>query len=286
MTADQVTAQAIYHRSLYQALWDWPAASESIAASGLQGLDLLGHFGAAGCDLVLEAITEHAQRGPLRLAELGSGLGGVLRTLLPRLSERVPVELAIGVELVEEHCRLARHIDQATGAQPWFPVCTSVEAAGLRDASFDVVFATGAASHFPDMATVLREAHRLLRPGGLLTFTEEVSLLGPAGEPSEGFRALHPPEVFATATWDQRRAQLEDAGFVDVAMRDLGAWAASLLRRRLLALRVNRRAVAGVYGEAETQRIADTLEAAREETAKGRLAPAHVTARRPAKEQP
>ena len=285
-SADLAASQAAYHHALYRALWDWPAASTSIAASRLQGMDLLGHFGLAGCELILEAIADHAPPGPLRLAELGSGLGGGLRALLPRLRERVPVELAIGIELVEEHCQLARRIGKTAGEPPWFQVCASVEAAGLRDGCLDLVYATGSASHFADMAAVLREAHRLLRPGGLLTFTEEVSLLGAAGVPSEEFRELHPPAVFAAATWEERRGQLERAGFSAVVMRDLREWAANLLRRRLLALRVNRGEVAHVYGEAETERIAATLSVAREEIAAGRLAPAHVTARRASEERP
>jgi cyclopropane fatty-acyl-phospholipid synthase-like methyltransferase len=211
----------------------------------------------------------------LRLAEFGSGLGGVLRYVRDALDARdIPVDLAVGCDLVVEHCRLAREI----GLSRCFPVGTSVSQVGIRSATLDVVFATGAVSHFADMAATLAEAHRILRPGGLLTFTEEVSLVGPAGEPSVEFRDLHPPDVFATATPHQRRTQLADAGFVEVAMRDLGEWAATLLRRRLLALRVQRAAVGQVYGVDETARIVATLAAARAEIVAGRLAPAHVVA--------
>jgi SAM-dependent methyltransferase len=275
---DDVLAQTGYHRALYQALWDWPSAERAITRTGLHGVDMLGHFGAPGCDLIVESIVERAPRGPLRLAELGSGLGGVLRHLLPALDGRVPVAFAVGCELVEEHCRLAGVIGRGAAGPPAFMVCTSVARPGIRRDALDVVLASGAASHFSDMAATLREAHRVLRPGGLLTFTEEVSLTGPAGEPSAAFRALHPPDVFFTATWPQRRTQLEVAGFAGIEMRDLSDWAATLLHRRLLALRVQRRAVAEIYGEAATKRIADTLAAAREEITQGRLAPAHVVA--------
>lgn len=275
---NEVAAQTGYHRSLYQALWDWPAAEQAITRTRLRGIDLLGHFGAPGCDLIVDAIVERAGGGPLRLAELGSGLGGVLRHLLGALDGRVPVAFAVGCELVAEHCRLASQIGGDAPGPPSWMICTSVARPGIRRNALDVVFASGAASHFADMAGTLHEAHRVLRPGGLLTFTEEVSLAGPAGEPSPAFRAVHPPDVFTTATWPQRRAQLEAAGFVDIDMRDLSDWAATLLHRRLLALRMQRRAVAEVYGEPATQRIVDTLTAAREEITRGRLAPAHVIA--------
>jgi SAM-dependent methyltransferase len=279
VTADQIVVQAGYHRSLYEALWDWPQAVQAITSSGLQGMDLLGHFGAAGCDLVGEVIVERAPRHPLRLAELGSGIGGVLRHVLSTLDGRVPVELAVGCELVEAHCRLAGRIDRGAAAGPRpRAVCTSVERVALASGGLDVVFASGAVSHFADMAAVLAQARRVLRPGGLLTFTEEVSLLGSGGAPSSEFRAMHPAEVFFTATWQERRGQLDAAGFVDVDMRDLSEWAAALLRRRLLAMRVHRRAVADVYGETQTQQIVDTLSSAREEITSGRLAPAQVIA--------
>jgi SAM-dependent methyltransferase len=191
VSTGEIAAQADYHRSLYQALWD----GAEVARAGLQGLDMLGHFGAPGCDLIVSAIVDHAPAVPLRLAELGSGLGGVLRYVLPALGDRVA--FAAGCELVAEHCRLAGR----PGGPPASMICTSVSQLGIRSSTLDVVFASGAASHFADMAATLVEARRVLRPGGLLTFTEEVSLLGAAGEPSPAFRALHPPEVFATATW-------------------------------------------------------------------------------------
>ncbi|HEX4701405.1 MAG TPA: methyltransferase domain-containing protein [Pseudonocardiaceae bacterium] len=275
MRLDQVAAQRGYHRALYQALWDWSAAEQVIGRNRLRGMDLLGHFGAAGCDLVVAAIGDNAPDRPLRLAEFGSGIGGVLRYVLGALDDRdIPVDLAIGCDLVVEHGRVAREI----GTPRCFPVGTSVSEVGIRSATLDIVFATGAVSHFADMAATLAEAHRILRPGGLLTFTEEVSLVGPAGEPSAEFRESHPSDVFATATPLQRRTQLADAGFIEVAMRDLGDWAATLLHRRLLALRVQRAAVAEVYGADETASIVATLAAARAEIVAGRLAPAHVVA--------
>jgi SAM-dependent methyltransferase len=276
MPSDQAATQAVYHRSLYHALWNWPETREPATGSHLRGVDMLGHFGAPGCDLILDSIVAYAPSAPVRLAEIGSGMGGVLRYLIPELAGQVPVALAVGCELVEEHCRLAMGMGAPAGGQPVLPVCTSAQRMGIRTGALDVAFASGAASHFRDMGAVLTEAHRVLRPAGLLTFTEEVSLF--TAEPSAEFRRLHPPAVFASATWEQRRAQLGAAGFTGIVMRDLSEWAATLLHRRLLALRVQRRAVAAVYGEAEAQRIADTLAAARAEILAGRLRPAHVTA--------
>src|SRR5205807_9642244 len=131
-----VAAQRGYHRSLYQALWDWPAAEQVIGRTRLRGMDLLGHFGAPGCDLILDAIAASLANPtdrPLRLAELGSGIGGVLRYVLGALTgeRNVPVDFAVGCELVAEHCLLAKDIGRDAEGPRSFPVRTSVAQVGI-----------------------------------------------------------------------------------------------------------------------------------------------------------
>lgn len=273
-------AQAAYHDELYHALWEGhpprEAPGEVRLSDGfsLRGLDQFGHFGSAGCDLLVESIAG-AVAGPVRVLEFGCGIGGALRHMVSALGARgVAVDLAAGLDAVHRHCAQMRALGPG---QP--VVCTSVDAVGLRATSFDVVFMSGSASHFAGMATALAEAARVLRPGGLLTFTEEVSLI--AGSPSRRFRQLHPPTVFAAATPDERLAQLHAAGFTGVELRDLRDWALSTLRKRLLAMRLYRPALDSFYGTTETQRIVDTVTSAREEIDAGRIIPAHIVARAP-----
>src|ERR1700754_2833093 len=62
--------------------------------------------------------------------------------------------------------------------------------AGKPDASADFLLAADAMVYVADIATVLREAHRVLAPGGLLAFTTETH----AGEGvilGEGLRYAH-----------------------------------------------------------------------------------------------
>jgi SAM-dependent methyltransferase len=265
---------------MYRALWD-PAAGWRIRVSQLKGLDQTGHFGSDGCDLIVSTIEECALPEPMRMIELGSGFGGALRYVVDRLGGSRRVGLAVGLELIQDHCRLAERLNRTFDAGGLLPmICTSVDAPGIVSAAFDVVFSTGAMSHFDTASAVIGEAYRMLRPGGVLTFTEEVSVMGEAGEPSSAFQSLHPSSVFGRTTKAQRLDQLMSAGFVDVTVAEIGAWAAAVLRRRLFALRVQRPAVERFYGEDEARRIVDTLAAVRQEIVEDRLRPIHVMARR------
>jgi SAM-dependent methyltransferase len=276
-------AQANYHRSLYEALWNERAAADAAAGTGLTGLDQMGHFGTAGCQLVAEALTRHLAGRPAAVLELGCGFGGALRDVLRRLDGAVTVRLAVGVDLVWEHTRVMRRmqaaLSTADSAARAAVVCGSASSLGLRAEVFDAVFATGSVSHFPDMAATLAEAFRVLRPGGVLSFVEEVSLFD--APPSDRFRQSHPRQVFAASSWPERRRELASCGFADIEPVDLRDWATNLLTKRLLGMRIYRSQLSDCYGAEATAEIVAILTAARDEVAAGRLTPLHVTARRP-----
>ncbi|MER5812358.1 methyltransferase domain-containing protein [Streptomyces sp. NPDC002033] len=299
-----------YHRELFPALHDWERTERSIVAftggegpEGLLGLDQMGHFGPHGCDLVADAVAEAVawgvaggpggrvaggaaapgavRGGPLVLCELGSGFGGALRYTVDRLAARgIGVRGAYGIDLVAEHCAVSRRISRAQGRTAVAEICASATAVPLRDASLDLVVVTGSMPHFPDPAAVVREAARLLRPGGLFVLTEEVSLTPGAEGPSAPFRAVHPPDVFFTTPVRERLDQLARAGFTGVRRRGLTEWAAALLAERLKVLRIFRGSVAGIYGDASAELIRSTLTTARDEYLAGRLLPTLFTARR------
>ncbi|QMU69789.1 class I SAM-dependent methyltransferase [Streptacidiphilus sp. P02-A3a] len=271
--------QAAYHQRLYGALLDARTTPATPAPDRrtLKGLDQMGHFGDAGCALIARSLEPLAGR-PVNLLELGSGFGGALRGVLTELAGTLDVQLAVGAELVLEHCRVAAALaDPATTGTT--AACMSVSALGFRDQAFDAVFATGSVSHFPDMARTLHEAYRVLRPGGLLTFVEEVSLH--SAPVSAEFRSCHPPDVFFSSSPQERHGQLEAAGFVDIHVTALGPWAARLLQQRLLALRIYRDSADEVYGREQTGEIMRTLAAAQREIAAQAVHPVQVTARRP-----
>ncbi|MFF3429687.1 class I SAM-dependent methyltransferase [Streptomyces sp. NPDC002602] len=290
--AGQRGVQYHYHRELFPALHDWERTERSIVEftseegpaspgdGGLLGLDQMGHFGPQGCDLVAEAVIAHGA-GPLDVCELGSGFGGALRYTVDRITAGgLRVRRAHGVDLVPEHCAVSRSINRAQGRAEVSDICASATAVPLPGASLDVVWVTGSMPHFPAPGEVLREAGRLLRPGGLLVLTEEVSLTPGGEEPSEAFRVTHPRGVFFTTPLADRLRDLERAGFTDVVHDDVTRWAVAWLTDRLKVVRVFRGSVAGIYGAASADLIRDTLDAARTEFLAARLSPALITARR------
>jgi len=285
---DQTDVQHRYHRDLFPALHDWEQTERSIVEftgdsgpKGLLGLDQMGHFGPQGCDLVTGVIRDVFPHTTLNLCELGSGFGGALRYMVDELaSNGVGVARMYGIDLVSEHCEVSRRISAAQQRSEVTEICADAADVPLPDAALDVVVVTGSMPHFPQAGAVLREAARLLRPGGLLVVTEEVSLAAEGQRPSAAFHEVHPPDVFFVTSLPERLRQLREAGFTDVVRGDLRDWAVALLADRLKVVRVFRGSIVGIYGEESVDLIERTLTAARDEYLAGRLLPLLLTARR------
>ncbi len=110
----------------------------------------------------LEAVCKHASLSGV-VVDLGCGDGGLGAVVFSRMPG---IRRVVGIEPDETDAALARRAG-------WYGdvVVARGEATGLPDAVADTVFANSVLEHIPDVVPVLKEAARILRPGGRLVTT-------------------------------------------------------------------------------------------------------------------
>ncbi|HLZ71427.1 MAG TPA: class I SAM-dependent methyltransferase [Dehalococcoidia bacterium] len=107
--------------------------------------------------LVLRELRRHAGPDPGPILDVGCGTGG----MLPHLQRIAP---AVGLDSAEEAAQACRRRDVAF-VHGWGPRLP------FADGSFGTITALDVIEHVSDDTGMLRELHRVLRPGGLLLIT-------------------------------------------------------------------------------------------------------------------
>lgn len=110
-----------------------------------------------------------APRGAERVLDLGTGTGHTAVALAPRVAE------VVGVDLTEAMLAEARALARAQGASNARFVQGDALALDFPARSFDLVTCRVCAHHFADAGLALREAERVLRPGGRLLLVDSVA---------------------------------------------------------------------------------------------------------------
>jgi SAM-dependent methyltransferase len=183
------------------------------------------HYGGLAANDALARLAE-LRRGQ-RIADFCAGLAGPARYYATRYGVDVT-----GIELTPARVKGANELTRLVGLDDKVRVVEgNVMAVPLEDASVDAVLSQEALLHVPDKAKALREAHRILKPGGRLAFTDWV-----AHEPlSEADAQLMWQGMAATNLLNlaDYEALLTGCGFTVVSCEDLTAQWAVILKERL-----------------------------------------------------
>lgn len=207
-------------------------------------------------------VTALAPMGGDRFCDIGSGSG----TELVRLARIVgPEGRAVGVDSSQLMCDEARHRAEASGVEVEL-ICADGRDTGLPDAAFDGVRVERVIQHVGDASGFLREALRIVRPGGRIVIADSDwgSLMIHPGDPALVNRLTSLLQFGLLAEpWAGRtlHGAMLDAGLVDVASRVHSVSAGPGIGVSMAAW-MSRRVAEGVGTEAEMEAfVADHAEA-------------------------
>jgi SAM-dependent methyltransferase len=158
--------------------------------------------------------------------EVGSGSGGPALYLAATRKCRVT-----GVDINERGVRNARALAESRGLseQVHFKAVDAGQPLPFADACFDAVVSNDAMCHIANRLGVLRDWHRVLRPGGRVLFTDAMVLTGTVSNEelairsSIGFYLVVPPGA--------NESMVREAGFTVLAVQDVTANAALVAER-------------------------------------------------------
>lgn len=167
---------------------------------------------------------------PTLLAELKQGetvldlgSGGGIDVLLS--AKRVgPTGKAYGLDMTDEMLELARsNAKQANATNVEF-LKGQIESIPLPDASVDVIISNCVINLSADKDAVLKEAFRVLKPGGRFAVADIVVQGGPLPESIRKMLALWAGCVAGALTEDEYRSKLASAGFAGIDLEVLNAY--------------------------------------------------------------
>jgi len=149
------------------------------------------------------------------VVDLGSG-GGIDCFLA---SKAVGAEgRVIGVDMTPDMITRARKAAADSGATNVEFRLGEIEALPVADATVDVVISNCVVNLSPDKPRVLREAFRVLKPGGRIAISDIVAL-GELPEDVKKDLALHAACLAGAAKVEDVESMLRDAGFDDIRVK-------------------------------------------------------------------
>lgn len=189
--------------------------------------------------------------GDSRVLDIGCGVGG------PALHMAATFDCHVtGIDLVASSVGLAQEKarDHGLSARTAFEVA---EATSLPfdTATFDVVYGQDAWCHIPDKNALIAECARVLRPGGVIAFTDWLRFGDVPGEAA--LIALEAALSKAAASEAEYLSLLTTHGFVNVETEDLTATFVNQYQSIYARLRSRREALVAQFSERVFEIVAE-----------------------------
>lgn len=186
-----------------------------------------------------------------RVLDVGCGVGGPMLHLAATIGCTV-----VGVDLVESSIDQAqqRSSDRGLSALASFQ-SGNATALPFEDSSFDVIWGQDAWCHVPDKPALLAQAHRVLRPGGTIAFTDW--LAGDGMTIDERQVALNAALSPDAATTGQYLDMLDGAGFTAIRSHDIGSTFVGQYQEICARLNAQREPLIEQFGERVYEIVAE-----------------------------
>lgn len=164
-----------------------------------------------------------------RVLDIGCGVGGLDQVLVSLGAAHVTA-----VDVVPPMIALARQ--RIADPRIAFEVIEPEKPLPFPDANFDVVFTKDAWLHVLDKSALLREVHRVLKPGGQLAGGDWMK--GPEPFSADMIYFIELEGIpYHPATLAEYGIMLHELGFEGVKLQDINAWYRDLAKQELARLK-------------------------------------------------
>lgn len=164
-----------------------------------------------------------------RVLDIGCGIGGLDRVLVSLGAAHVTA-----VDVAEPMIELARR--RTADPRIAFEVIAPKQPLPFADAAFDVVFTRDAWLHVVDKPALLREVHRVLKPGGRLAGGDWMK--GPDPYSADMIYFIELEGIpYHPVTLADYGLMLHETGFGQVKLLDTNAWYRGLAKQELARLK-------------------------------------------------